>query len=100
NSSLMRSPVLRSVCHFLLLSLVLLTGCTIGPRIVRMSSLQGDFVVDTRDPREVCLALRQEKKKAQHCTLREAKASSKERECVDGMSVAGCFTCTFECPWP
>jgi len=83
----------------LLLFLVLLAGCTVGPRIVRMSSPQGDLVIDTRDPREVCLSLQQEKKTVQHCTLQEAKASSEERECVDGMSIAGCFVCTFECPW-
>lgn len=65
--------------------------------IVRMSVPQGDFVADTRDPFEVCLELAQQKIALKNCTLRAAKASQDEAECVDGMSVAGCFACEFGC---
>ncbi|MDO8468727.1 MAG: APC family permease [Candidatus Peribacter sp.] len=65
--------------------------------IVRMSVPQGDFAVDTRDPFTVCLGLAQEKDALKNCTLRAAKASQDDAECVDGMSVAGCFACEFGC---
>lgn len=81
----------------LLCCVALLAACTPVPRTVRVSTPQGDLAVDTRDPTEVCVQLQYERK-MQDCTLKEAKASTSEKECVDGMSIAGCFACTLTCP--
>jgi hypothetical protein len=76
--------------------LFLMTACVSSPHVVRLSTPQGDFVPDMRDPRGVCVAM-QEERGMSNCILKEAKASSKRDECPGGMSVAGCFACIFEC---
>lgn len=65
--------------------------------IVWHSEPQGDFVTDTRDPFEVCRSL-QSKNNLKSCRLLTAKGSQDKKECADGMSVAGCFACEFDCP--
>ncbi|MDD4318926.1 MAG: hypothetical protein PHW10_01205 [Candidatus Peribacteraceae bacterium] len=80
-----------------LASVSLLTACS-SSRIVLRSVPQGDFVADTRDPAEVCEQVRLKEGGLQNCANLTAKASRDEKECVDGMSVAGCFACAFRCP--
>jgi len=57
---------------------------------------QGDFVADTRDSAEVCEGI-QAAEKLDKCTIILSKSSMDKLECADGMSVAGCFACKFEC---
>ena len=79
----------------LIVGLVFLAGCS-EKKIIWKSVPQGDFKRDDRNPREVCLSL-QEFYKMEKCSLIEFKASRDKNECADGMSVAGCFSCKFEC---
>lgn len=60
------------------------------------SSPQGDFVEDTRDPGDVCKEI-QSQEGLENCDIIISKESNDESECADGMSVAGCFACKFEC---
>ncbi len=61
------------------------------------SEVQGDYVHDDRDPNSVCKKIQTEQR-LNNCTIIISKRSNDESECVDGMSVAGCFACKFECP--
>lgn len=79
------------------IGLVFLVGCTSSPRIVWVSESAGDEAPDTREPSAVCMHIQTEKTELQTCTLLESKYSNEQKECVDGMSIAGCFACKFEC---
>ena len=79
------------------IGLVFLVGCTSSPRIVWVSEPAGDEAPDTREPSAVCMQLQTEKSELKTCALLESKSSDDEKECVDGMSNAGCFACKFEC---
>jgi hypothetical protein len=60
------------------------------------SEPQGDFVRDTRNPEDVCRGI-QKRDSLTSCKLLNAKASRDDKECVGGMSPAGCFACKFQC---
>ena len=79
----------------ILVMIFLISGCA-APTVIMHSAPKGDFVADTRDPAVVCPEL-QEQYELQECTITEAKSSQDPSECVDGMSPAGCFACTFKC---
>ncbi len=61
------------------------------------SEAQGDYVHDDRDPNGVCKKI-QSDQELNDCRIVISKRSNDKSECVDGMSVAGCFACKFECP--
>lgn len=62
-----------------------------------ISTPQGDFVEDTRNPNEVCLNL-QKSKGFENCDLIEAKKSQNNKEeCINSESPAGCFACKISC---
>lgn len=61
------------------------------------SDSQGDEVLDERDPANVCKELQTEQN-LNNCNIIISKKSENREECVDGMSVAGCFACKFDCP--
>lgn len=65
-------------------------------KIIWKSSIQGDEVKDSRNPNNVCRSL-QKSKELENCSLVLAKESRNPNECMDGMSMAGCFACKFEC---
>lgn len=60
------------------------------------SIAQGDFVRDDRDPKNVCEKIQAEQGLSD-CQIIISKKSRSKDECVDGMSVAGCFACEFSC---
>jgi cell shape-determining protein MreC len=84
-------------------SLFVLNKLAVSPKIIIRSVPQGDFVVDTRSPIEACNSIIQEVQDHNpnlNCRLIDSKridSSDDWGECVDGVSKAGCFTCTFEC---
>jgi len=79
------------------------------PKTIKMSEMQGDYVYDTRTPGEVCDSLLQEVQDSNpnlNCRVVVEKRidfvdvdyqNVLEEECVDGYSIAGCYSCTFEC---
>lgn len=69
---------------------------------IKRSEIQGDYVRDERTPEEACNPLLSEVKSSNpnlNCRLTDSKRIDDylPDECVDGISVAGCFACTFEC---
>ncbi len=68
-----------------------------GGGILWKSEAQGDFVYDDRDPNSVCKKIQSEQG-LNNCSIIISKKSENKTECADGMSVAGCFACKFECP--
>jgi hypothetical protein len=74
-----------------------LLGCSTSSKILWKSQPQGDFIPDTRQPSDACKAIQQKDSALRTCTLITAKASHDEKECIEGMSPAGCFACKFDC---
>ncbi|MFH1403384.1 MAG: hypothetical protein ABIH11_03860 [Candidatus Altiarchaeota archaeon] len=73
--------------------------------MVTVSEMMGDYVQDTRIPEEVCGPKAKdvtERYNMRGCSLVESSAVSSGHpavmeKCVDGHSIAGCFSCTFKC---
>ena len=65
--------------------------------ILWKSEALGDFVRDDRDPNSVCKIIQSEQG-LNNCSIIISRKSQDKSECADGMSVAGCFACKFECP--
>ncbi|MDO8667596.1 MAG: hypothetical protein Q7K35_00670 [bacterium] len=88
----------------LLFGLVFLAGCQQPTtndnqpklKIIWKSQAKGDYVADNRDPESVCKIV-QTDNNMNNCNLLLSKSSADKTECADGMSVAGCFACKFEC---
>lgn len=83
--------------------LLVLNKPEISPKIINRSIPQGDFVKDTRSPIEACNSIIKEVQGSNpnlNCRLIDSKRIDSPddwKECVDGASIAGCFTCEFEC---
>jgi hypothetical protein len=85
--------------------IILLSSANASPQIIKRSVLQGDEIYDPRLPVEACNSLAkeiQDSKPNLNCQLSDSKRIDSyhqdfDRECVDGASIAGCFSCTFEC---
>jgi hypothetical protein len=84
--------------------MILLSSANTSPKIIKRSVLQGDEIYDPRSPVEACNSLTEEIQDSNHdlnCQLIDSKRIDSyedfDRECVDGASIAGCFSCTFEC---
>ena len=82
---------------------IFLSGCSSAqntqnaqPNIVWKSQPKGDFVIDDRNPADVCKGIQTEQN-LNNCTLVTSMSSNTDKECVDGKSVAGCFACKFSC---
>ncbi|MDD5109950.1 MAG: hypothetical protein PHI63_01890 [Patescibacteria group bacterium] len=75
------------------------------PTAVQRSVAQGDFVRDDRSPDDACNTLLPELLGAYgYCHIRTADrvdaggdGSMLKKQCIDGASIAGCFTCLFTC---
>jgi hypothetical protein len=99
------------VLTMLMPGLMLLAGCgpeedaeETPPQIIKRSVSQGDEVYDSRSPVEACNSLIkdiQDSNPTLNCQLIDSKridsGEGVDSECVDGASIAGCFSCTFEC---
>lgn len=87
----------------LLLSIILVSGCNNktpkqnDSNIFWKSEIQGDEIPDERKPEIVCRNL-QDNQGLNSCTIINAKKSENSEECSDGIGVAGCFACQFDCP--
>ncbi len=74
-----------------------------SPKIIERSVSQGDYVRDDRSTIEACNSIIQEVQNSNpnlNCKLIDSKrvdSPDDYKKCVDGASIAGCFTCTFEC---
>ena len=84
--------------------IIFLSSANTSPQIIKRSVLQGDEIYDPRLPVEACNSLAkeiQDSKPNLNCQLIDSKRIDSyqdfDRECVDGASIAGCFSCTFEC---
>ena len=69
---------------------------SVHSRIFWKSVVQGDEVLDERDPASVCKKLQTEQG-LENCKIIVSKKSENASECVDGKSIAGCFACKFDC---
>lgn len=72
------------------------------PITIKRSEMQGDYIRDERTAEEACNPLLSEAKNSNpnlNCRLTDSKRIDDylPDECVDGISVGGCFACTFEC---
>lgn len=76
--------------------------------VIQTSIPKGDLIPDQRTPEEACLPYLpnvQAEHEGRVCSLEDAvnvdptQVNAMEL-CVDGMSVAGCFACTFVCDLP
>lgn len=65
--------------------------------IIWRSVPQGDEVYDSRDPSQVCKDVQDKRGLASKCKLIISKRSEDKNECIDGISVVGCFACGFIC---
>jgi hypothetical protein len=80
-------------------------GVVETPLVYKTSIPLGDLIPDQRTPEEACssyLPSVQEKYAELMCNLESSEQVAPTEEdamerCVDGMSVAGCFVCIFEC---
>ena len=84
--------------------IIFFSSTNTSPQIIKRSVLQGDEIYDPRSPVEACNSLIkeiQDSKPNLNCQLIDSKRIDSyqdfDRECVDGASIAGCFSCTFEC---
>ena len=75
----------------------------VPPKIIERSVPQGDLVPDMRSPIEACNPIIKEVQDSNpnlNCRLIDSKrvdSSDDWKECIDGVNIAGCFTCKFEC---
>ena len=83
--------------------IIIFSPTSSSPKTIERSVVQGDYVKDSRSPIEACNSIIQEVQDSNpnlNCRLIDSKRidfSDDWDECIDGASIAGCFTCTFEC---
>jgi hypothetical protein len=96
----MKKIIFPAIVILAIVSILFLNSTDSSPKIIERSVMMGDYVVDTRSPEEACGGITQEVQDSNSglkCRLIDSDVPEDSSECIDGASIAGCFTCTFEC---
>ena len=109
----------RSITLLLVIVIILFSGCSTKKQssyatsnqftnlksgIIKISEGQGDEVYDDRSPADVCNSMLnqiQDSNPDMECQVinsgRVDNPQNPEKECPTESSIAGCFSCTFDC---